>query len=33
MRTDGTWARLYKQWFVPGLGPTVPAPPRPQYSG
>jgi polar amino acid transport system substrate-binding protein len=32
MRTDGTWTDLYKQWFVPGLGPTVPAPPAPNYS-
>jgi polar amino acid transport system substrate-binding protein len=31
MRTDGTWTNLYKQWFVPWLGTTVPAPPAPVY--
>ena len=33
MRTDGTWTWLYRQWFVPGLGRTVPAPPAPTYNG
>jgi polar amino acid transport system substrate-binding protein len=33
MRTDGTWTRLYQQWFVPRLGTTVPAPPAPKYAG
>lgn len=31
MRTDGTWTRLYKEWFGTRLGP-VPAPPAPSYS-
>jgi polar amino acid transport system substrate-binding protein len=33
MRTDGTWTQLYRRWFVPGLGTTVPAPPAPKYAG
>jgi polar amino acid transport system substrate-binding protein len=33
MRAEGTWTNLYRQWFVPGLGTTVPAPPVPKYGG
>lgn len=32
MRTDGEWAKLYKEWFGTRLGP-VPPPPAPSYSG
>jgi polar amino acid transport system substrate-binding protein len=32
LRTDGTWARIYKRWLGTLAGPTPP-PPTPHYSG